>query len=274
MRLPPTNPPLSRFVLVVGGVVAGVVAAGWALVTVLRASLSTVLGPGRTALEELVMAMSSTVALLLLLWVSLALLASVLSTLPRTVGRRAGRVRDRVAPEAVQRWAGLLLGVAVAGSLAPGAAATPWAGSPWAATSAAVEVLPEGIRGAAATPPWSVVPGADVTSQQSEQAEPAPGPTWTPAPVREQPRVSLTAQRSDAGHTASATIVVRRGDTLWDLAAAHLPPDATDAEIGSEWQRWYATNRAVIGPDPDLILPGQILSLPGAQDAVSAGVAP
>ena len=60
---------------------------------------------------------------------------------------------------------------------------------------------------------------------------------------------------------------VRRGDTLWDLAAAHLPAEATDAEISASWQQWYLENRAVIGPDPDLILPGQILSVPAQERA-------
>ena len=47
-----------------------------------------------------------------------------------------------------------------------------------------------------------------------------------------------------------AVVVVRRGDTLWGFA-------------GPEWPRWYAANRAVIGDDPDLILPGQRLVVPG-----------
>ena len=57
-------------------------------------------------------------------------------------------------------------------------------------------------------------------------------------------------------------MTVRRGDTLWDLAAAHLLEAATDAEIAVEWQRWYSLNRTVIGADPDLILPGQRLVIP------------
>ncbi len=55
---------------------------------------------------------------------------------------------------------------------------------------------------------------------------------------------------------------MRRGDTLWALAARRLGPDATDAEIAAEWPRWYGANDAVIGSDPDLLLPGQRLSPP------------
>jgi nucleoid-associated protein YgaU len=49
---------------------------------------------------------------------------------------------------------------------------------------------------------------------------------------------------------------------LWDLAAARLGPEAGDAEIDAAWRADYAANRAVVGPDPDLILPGQVLSMP------------
>ncbi|WP_425600034.1 hypothetical protein [Ornithinimicrobium sufpigmenti] len=35
-------------------------------------------------------------------------------------------------------------------------------------------------------------------------------------------------------------------------------------DIAEEWPRWYAANRELIGPDPDLILPGQELRIPAA----------
>jgi nucleoid-associated protein YgaU len=56
-------------------------------------------------------------------------------------------------------------------------------------------------------------------------------------------------------------VSVHRGDTLWGLAAARLGPQASDAEIDAAWRADYAANRAVVGRDPDLILPGQVLSL-------------
>lgn len=57
-------------------------------------------------------------------------------------------------------------------------------------------------------------------------------------------------------------VVVRPGDTLWDIARRHLPAGASDASIARAWPRWYAANRAVIGSDPDLLLPGQRLRSP------------
>ena len=59
-----------------------------------------------------------------------------------------------------------------------------------------------------------------------------------------------------------AVVVVHRGDTLWAIAARHLGGRPTDAQIDHAWRVWYATNHDVIGPDPDLILPGQQLRPP------------
>lgn len=60
-------------------------------------------------------------------------------------------------------------------------------------------------------------------------------------------------------------VVVRRGDTLWDLVQRHLGPDANDAEVAAELPHWHEANRDVIGHDPDLLLPGQVLQAPAAE---------
>lgn len=44
---------------------------------------------------------------------------------------------------------------------------------------------------------------------------------------------------------------VRAGDTLSGIAAAH----------NTTWQALYAANKATIGPDPDKIMPGQVLTV-------------
>jgi nucleoid-associated protein YgaU len=61
---------------------------------------------------------------------------------------------------------------------------------------------------------------------------------------------------------SSAVVVVHEGDSLWSIAARHLGPTTTDAQIAAEWPRWWAANRDVIGPDPSLIYPGQRLRPP------------
>lgn len=57
-------------------------------------------------------------------------------------------------------------------------------------------------------------------------------------------------------------VVVRPGDSLWAIARRELPPGASDAVVTDRWHEIYAANRDVIGPDPDLVRPGQRLLLP------------
>jgi LysM repeat protein len=61
----------------------------------------------------------------------------------------------------------------------------------------------------------------------------------------------------------SLSYIVRPGDTLSAVARRFSGPLAT-------WQRLYAANRARIS-DPDLIYPGQLLTIPQGQDPAAAG---
>jgi resuscitation-promoting factor RpfA len=49
------------------------------------------------------------------------------------------------------------------------------------------------------------------------------------------------------------TYTVRPGDTLAAIAR--------EFSIAGDWQALYALNRAVIGPAPDVIRPGEVLQL-------------
>lgn len=62
------------------------------------------------------------------------------------------------------------------------------------------------------------------------------------------------------------THVVQEGDSLWDIAASRLPDGADDTAIAAAWQAIYALNRDVVGPDPDVLQPGQQLELPRSLD--------
>jgi nucleoid-associated protein YgaU len=46
------------------------------------------------------------------------------------------------------------------------------------------------------------------------------------------------------------------------LAAARLGEGADLAQVDAAWRADYAANRSVVGADPDLIHPGQVLALP------------
>jgi nucleoid-associated protein YgaU len=58
--------------------------------------------------------------------------------------------------------------------------------------------------------------------------------------------------------------MVRSGDSLWRIVAAQLGGRSTPRQIAATWPRWYAVNRAVIGADPGLIRPGQLLHPPAS----------
>ena len=62
--------------------------------------------------------------------------------------------------------------------------------------------------------------------------------------------------------TTTHTVVVRPGDSLWSISEEHLGPNATPPQIESRVERLWALNRHRIGADPNLIFPGQELSLP------------
>lgn len=53
----------------------------------------------------------------------------------------------------------------------------------------------------------------------------------------------------------SQSYTVREGDTLWAIAEQFYGD-------GNEWQKIYQANRNVIGDNPDLIQPGQQLTIP------------
>ncbi|SNX57378.1 LysM domain-containing protein [Streptomyces sp. TLI_55] len=78
----------------------------------------------------------------------------------------------------------------------------------------------------------------------------APSATTQSAPAK--PSKTPARSQSHTGRGASrGDYTVRAGDTLSTIAARH----------GTTWQRLYAANKAVIGGDPDLIVPGQRLEL-------------
>lgn len=88
-------------------------------------------------------------------------------------------------------------------------------------------------------------PAAASTGSSGSTA--AKGVTTKSAPAKTPQRPAAHTNRS----ASRGDYTVREGDTLSIVAARH----------GTTWQRIYAVNKAVIGDDPDLIVPGQRLAL-------------
>ena len=240
-----------------GAALVGAALAGSALVAVLRRVVLDALATARAGAplgpDEALAAVVSAVALLLLGWLALAVALEVLALAPGTVGALAGRVARALSPLVVRRAVTLALGL----GLGSGAAGAAHAHPPTPPVSATVSVTPSAAEpaGPSVDPGWTF----------HGPTPPGPsGPGWTPEPptVRPQPDLAPLGARR-AGGTPDE-LVVHRGDTLWDIAARHLGPGASDVEVAQAWPQWFAANRHVIGDDPDLLLPGQVLRVPEA----------
>ncbi|TDI53856.1 MAG: LysM peptidoglycan-binding domain-containing protein [Acidobacteria bacterium] len=68
-----------------------------------------------------------------------------------------------------------------------------------------------------------------------------------------------------AGSLASGAHVVESGESLWKIARQILTERgelASGSSISDLWHSIYELNRALIGDNPNLIHPGQVLQLP------------
>lgn len=121
----------------------------------------------------------------------------------------------------------------------------------------------------------STAPGAPSAPAQAATHATAPGTatsTGPSAPAGAPEARSAAAEQRDAALTVvrdvaadePREVVVVRGDSLWSIAARHLPDGASDAQVADAVQRWYAANVGVVGDDPDLVRPGQVLVAPAS----------
>jgi nucleoid-associated protein YgaU len=98
--------------------------------------------------------------------------------------------------------------------------------------------------------------------QGTASASPAQTIRGLPLPDRPLGRLTVVPRRDHPAARTTERVTVRRGDSLWKIAERHLGPDASAQAIATEWRRWYAVNRACIGPNPHLIYPGMVLHAP------------
>ena len=213
----------------------------------------------------------------LVIWGIAVGLIAVAGHLPGSAGRSARRLLGRIAPAAARKLVLSVVGVSLMSGLAVGGTATASASATVehsngqrADTARPAEIAPDTVAS------WTSVEGSAVqlASSSGPTVAPAINLDWpsTTAPIDidwpAPPGITGSSSASPEKTVdvdwpkATGPVVVLRGDSLWSIAAAHLPANASSADIDHSWHRWYAANRAVIGADPNLILPGQILLPP------------
>jgi nucleoid-associated protein YgaU len=222
----------------------------------------TVAAPGPARLEDVAGALAGAAAIGLLLWLALALTASaVIAVLPRRSADLSPVARI-LAPRAVRHGVAALVSAAIIGAAAPAGADT--GASPPATAVCEAEVRASRLTGPADvrdvdtfSPAWKPTPHDDMSAG------------WTPTtpaarpPVRQGADPSVvSAPRHRVSVDVDDEVIVRRGDTLWSVAARYLGPDATDAQIALEWPRWFTANRSVLTRGPDVLEPGTRLTPP------------
>ena len=158
-------------------------------------------------------------------------------------------------------WAALICAAAVVEVLSDGRLAlTSRLGCPASARRALLAglgvVLASG--GAVAAGPVSAAPAPWDSSRSGQRHEQGDGladgqVSGLPVPVR---------PLGSAGPVPRQRVEVRPGDCLWRLTQEHAPTRASSQDVARLVARTYRANRRVIGPDPDLIQPGQRLRLP------------
>jgi hypothetical protein len=228
----------------------------------------------------------STLALMALLaeafvgYLLLVLALRSLATLPGLTGRLARRITFALAPAVVRRMVDVLVGGALLVQVTV-AAPDPSPGHLSSGSCQAVVALSVCSRSGGPVTlgdPAPVRLGAarlrlPVDGKEPVQARPiprrsaAPLPPWLgggpskAAPLP--PSLGDGPSQAAPGYRAQASeYTVEAGDTLWDIAAAHLvPAERSTATIHRYWQQLYRANRRSVGADPDLIHPGTRLDV-------------
>jgi nucleoid-associated protein YgaU len=172
-------------------------------------------------------------------WLGLGLVSAGARRAPGRIGALANCLCAAVLPRIVLRL--------VAGSTGLGILLAPL---PAVATTASTA----GVAAAAtASEPVPVpAPVWPSTTPPAGHARPVDAPRWP----------SATTPVAHPSRRRGASVTVQPGDCLWLIAARRLGQRASDAAVTAAWPRWYAANRPIIGADPNVILPGEVLQAP------------
>jgi nucleoid-associated protein YgaU len=231
------------------------------------------------AFEDLLGLVAIAAGLIIVVWWAVSLMAAITAALFERTGRsRAAALTGRFSPAFMRRLAlaavgAQLIGAPLAHAAPPDASlssnSTTTVSAAWAPTAgqSASSPIPSLVR-QSAEPPTPDAAGAGQWVPDARHSVPATSdvqPQWQPRPPVTAPRLVTSAPFRAALElpgTVQHEVAVRAGDSLWTIAARALGPEASDVEIALEWPRWFEANRASIGNDPDVLLPGQILRAP------------
>ena len=279
---------------------SAVSAAGAGAIRLAREPIATVWTPlrhhGPAALGDALVSFDSALAALCAvllvgcaLWLvattTVAVLAHVVADLAPS--SRSADVLDRASvrgcPRTLRRLVALALGVALTGGAGVGAASAASAPAPPEPTA---NGLP--ANGLPAPGGLTLLDGLALPDRTTGTGIGSPGPTRRTEPQHAPRSTAVDAvPGTSAGNDGAphqrrravphppavepdpppATgIQVLPGDSLWRIAERLLPARAGDGPITGAWHRLHAANRAAIGPDPDLVLPGIRLHLPSLSD--------
>ncbi|NDL58582.1 LysM peptidoglycan-binding domain-containing protein [Phytoactinopolyspora mesophila] len=233
-----------RFLVVSAGYVLTLSALWWGTTGPAKA-----MAEGSATFDDIIALGAALAAWALSGWILLTMILSAVAAVPGQLGRASNWCADRVVPPSARRLAHVALGLAAVA--APLGAAVP----------AAAMTSPTQFAATAESPPARC-------ASDGFRTGPIPGigrPPVTPPSHRQAP--SAEPESEPAAEPPATTglhdpVVVEPGATLWSIAADHLGPDATPAEIAREWPRWFIANHEQIGTDPDVIQPGLRLSPP------------
>jgi hypothetical protein len=200
--------------------------------------------------EELLGISANAAGLLVVGWWFASFLAAIATAVLERLGlRKTARATAKFSPAFMRRLTVALVGLSLF--------ALPIAN----ASSSVVDPSWQPSNQSAAAP--APVPG-DRSDALAPRHDSSPDPQWKPrTPVIEPGLLgSSPHRRTEPTSPMTAAVVVAAGDSLWTIAGTHLGPMATDLDIAMHWPKWYEANRSIIGADPGLLQPGQVLYPP------------
>ena len=166
-------------------------------------------------------------------WGALGLALTAASALPGLLGGAAHLAVRVVLPAGARRSAALALGLGLG------------VAGPLLGTAALMTPTPASATALDQPTPTGAVPDWPATASVPQSG---PAPDWP-----------------STAHPARSHVVVR-GECLWHIASDRLLVQhgrtPTAGEVATATQAWWRANTDVIGADPDLLLPGQVLSPP------------